>query len=124
MANTLPTTMEYFDNLLGEQLTECGGGGDFTTAQVTFNVIGNATATLEDFYEIADLPGGRRSLMHADECVIDLSYAGTTYTIPLVDGVCYQAIFSSGTIATSGNAEYLPDDDYLLITGDCTITIS
>jgi len=26
MAN-LPTTMEYFDNLLGEQLTEEGGGG-------------------------------------------------------------------------------------------------
>lgn len=27
MANTLPTTMEYFDNLLGEQLTEGGGSG-------------------------------------------------------------------------------------------------
>lgn len=29
MANTLPTTMEYFDNLLGEQLTEGGGGNDY-----------------------------------------------------------------------------------------------
>jgi anti-sigma regulatory factor (Ser/Thr protein kinase) len=40
MANTLPTTMEYFDNLLGEQLTEGGGGSsDFSTAtvSVTYN---------------------------------------------------------------------------------------
>lgn len=50
MAN-LPTTMEYFDNLLGEQLTEGGGGSsDFSTATLTINFTGDNAKVGENAY--------------------------------------------------------------------------
>lgn len=100
-----------------------GGGGDLSIAEVIFSVTGNASATLYDFVVIADLPSGNRTLTHFDELVINSSSA-SIYTIPMVDGKIDMGISSEDTITTSGNVEYLPDDEYIIITGDCTITIS
>lgn len=134
MANTLPTTMEYFDNLLGEQLTEGGGGGggDFTTAQVT--IINGAGAercvliprTSEAFLPFDPYP--------SISCYVSLlSNETTEITVVLYKGNCKVrsgdsgdqlngSHVASGFVVTSGEAEIV--EEGVLITGDCTITIS
>lgn len=124
MADTLPTTMEYFDNLLGEQLTDGGGGGgssDFSTAEVTFEGIGGIV--LAGMPKIISTPFD--ALTSVQDEVHD-----ETYTIALYKGKAVISLDPSGgtgqNVATSGAIELLDDSAFpvYLVTGDCTITIS
>lgn len=130
MANTLPTTMEYFDNLLGEQLTDGGGSGggssDFSTAEVT--VRGNSEQYFQMFGVVADI-SQKLELEEPYLAIdtIDSSVTGDTYTVVLYQGTTYGfAGASSEAIAVSGNVSLLAAEHGTLfvITGDCTITIS
>ena len=48
MANIIPTTMEYFDKLLGEQLLEGegGGGGSSDLAVYKVNIVNNTSTNI------------------------------------------------------------------------------
>lgn len=119
MANTLPTTMEYFDNLLGEQLTDgggSGGGGDLTTANMqivnpgsrpinlTFATVMRNTATMGGYTEYID-----------SNVLPIILYKGLA-------GLVVE-LLSGGNISISG-AITSEDEHHYIITGDCTITIS
>lgn len=128
MANTLPTTMEYFDNLLGEQLTEGGGSGgggssDFSTAELTVNVPSRSGVfhgfriygAFIDSYESEDYSIGS----------IRISSQGThAITLILYKGVAYMSFDVGITPTTEGLIAYDEDMGMYKVTGDCTITIS
>ena len=120
MANTLPTTMKYFDTLLGEQLLEGEGGGggssDFSTAEVTIvNNTGDGTS-----FDGAIIKNGNINInTRLDE--------GTNIlTLVLYKGVSYCGTYDidMSTAVITGDAEYTSEDNCYIITGDCTITIS
>lgn len=137
MANTLPTTMEYFDNLLGEQLTDGGGGGGgCTTAKV--KVIGKA---LTEFYgsdnrEIANKP--IYGLLELDGHFYTVRYfeneqvGDTTYNVYMFETSEELPAFAfdvhdGGSVTASGNCTVVNPSTgmYVVVfTGDCTITIS
>lgn len=136
MANTLPTTMEYFDNLLGEQLTDGGGSGggssDFSTASVTVDI----TAVTDDDYNyniimpyISEGNGHKDSRGSANYWSLS-GGVGTYQAILTGEGViAIVSVPSNGEITTSGNigSAMVPVDEgnqAFLITGDCTLTIS
>jgi len=143
MANTLPTTMEYFDNLLGEQLTEEGGGGssDFSTAEVT---IVNGS-------ESAEIPVGVGAFAMEDQdyttaIILDSTHGMQPITedgFPVADSLTttYVLITNKGmrfwksnetrnVYAVTGNAEIIDVGTdkrphfIVKVSGDCTITIS
>lgn len=124
MAN-LPTTMEYFDNLLGEQLTEGGGGGssDFSTATMTIQVIGDENKiALQDFLIIEE-EDGHRYFVSMHEFDVIAHDGEMTYQIPILDGGYGVDITDLvGTVSIAGMGRYFTDHIYCQ--GDCTITIS
>lgn len=115
-ANNLPTTMEYFDNLLGEQLLEGGGGGDFSTANLqivnqggypinlTFATVLRNTATFGGYTEYID--------SNVLPIILYKGFAGLMVEL-----------LSGGNISVSGAIEN-QEDNFYIVTGDCTITIS
>lgn len=115
MANTLPTTIEYFDNLLGEQLTEAGGGGGFTMANV--KTVLNSQVSFSLFLPV--LNQGMLGVVPVDTSAI-------YDNIPLYNGsvVIFPELRSEGSISVSGNAVRDESAGFITITGDCTITIS
>lgn len=128
MANTLPTTMEYFDNLLGEQLTEGGGSGgggssDFSTAVLTI------TNTSEKPV-ICEVPCYRDGAKVATTRAFTFGASGDEPKTTTVNVICKTngatlTIATKGvTATTSGNIQYIEEENAYLITGDCTITIS
>lgn len=119
MANTLPTTMEYFDNLLGEQLTEGGGGGEIETAQVIFRSSSGTYRVASCGIETNNLIIGKISEVATNQSFM--------VKIPLIDGKAHisaegfldvdfteMPIFSGGI--TMG-------EDGIVITGDGSITL-
>lgn len=127
MANTLPTTMEYFDNLLGEQLTDGEGGGgssDFSTAHV--RITNNSSEDIQLYLPVyfshpqyGSFIQGRMPLP-TDEPTFE-----GDVVIPvngeLLVGANFPSFTTSNTTVT-GNATV--ENGELSITGDCTITIS
>lgn len=128
MANTLPTTMEYFDNLLGEQLTGGGGGGgssDFSTAEVTFNkgALGASVSCFIPWFSEED--NETNAFLTLDELT-----ESWTVKVP-VGGNFITVYFSRAPQSISGDIEAGSDTDILsqnfksyVITGDCTISFS
>ena len=117
MANTLPTTMEYFDNLLGEQLTDGGGGGgssDFSTAEVTVN------ANTQQFEFLVPLINEKFGYLGAYDNINPSE--SETLTVCLYKGKALTQFLTDGVVSVSGNAQL--NNNQILITGDCTITIS
>lgn len=123
MAN-LPTSIKNLNTLLGEQLTEGGGGGssDFSTATVTFicNASDGVTVSMAMIKEPLPPfePEGRSygllPLAFNDELEA---------TALLYNGKCL-CNFANATSA-SGTGDILHiDEKEAIITGDCTITIS
>ena len=113
----IPTNMQYFNELLGEQLGGGGGGGDsdFSTAQVTIVLEGENTEINWDSCPTVDT---------ANDLLVAIAYADTSptvITVPLYKGKCYWDHSTRG-LTISGNIEEFWEG--LLITGDCTITIS
>ena len=127
MANTLPTTMEYFDNLLGEQLTEGGGSGgggssDFSTAEVTIVNNGSVSRTLDipSCFESTESPLGLPFINYQTQPVA--SGESATFKVALYKGTAM--LNSKLSFETSGNITHNDTYNIYLITGDCTITIS
>lgn len=120
----IPTNMDYFNKLLGEQLGG-GGGGDFSTAQVT---VTNATETDRiglgfACYNENELGEGspsmilNRIMLPNGETVV--------FKVPLYKGAAYwnnpfEAVGSLATVTGS----ILNENGNFVITGDGTITIS
>lgn len=115
MANTLPTTMEYFDNLLGEQLTEGGGGGssDLSTAKVT--------VVNEESVEIK-VPVA----VNADNKKFSASgiYESGSYDVILYGGSCYGLIPEMQAVVSVSGDIVLEENNNIIITGDGTITVT
>jgi len=139
MENTLPTTIEYFDNLLGEQLTEGGGGGGdgFTKANVT--VIGKAYTTFwgsdeerisgKPIYGLLEYNNHFYSQIYmTDEKIGDTTFH--TWILETSDAMpAFQFVELAGEnpISVSGNCtlQNVGKGGYVVtFTGDCTITIS
>ena len=97
-----------------------GGGGDFTTAEVTITTGEGTTGTLL-FPIIYD------SVEYSMCQALGNDSTGTnTYTMPLYKGEAdiMIAVASPPTISVTGDAEYVSADGYIMVTGDCTITLS
>lgn len=107
----IPTNMQYFNELLGEQLGGGGGGSsDFSTAQVTVTFETGATLFTPYCYDYNGIAG-------IDTAILDSG----TYTVALYKGAALASV-QSGQIAGTGNIEI--EGNEAIITGDCTITIS
>lgn len=115
MAN-LPTSIKNLNTLLGEQLTEGGGGSsDFSTATMTI-VNGRVDTKLSvpcilDNEEFNMRGSATMSIFDRSSCQVIL-YKGKAYVITS------QADVES----TGGNIEYDADIQMYVVTGDCTIT--
>lgn len=120
MANTLPTTIEYFDNLLGEQLTEGGGGGgDYTTAKVT--IINNSG---QDFVAACPI------IIFDNRMIVTIDSADMSADLPF-DVVLYKGAGGldlpgdiSATMTATGNITISGSRKNAIIRGTGTITIS
>lgn len=103
---------------------EGGGGGDFSTAEVTIvNDIGHSTEITQcvTYYEAGSLGEG------SPACVTNfamLNNGSNTFNVVLYKGcvVWFCPFDEDVTITTSGDVT--EDDGSLYITGDCTIYIS
>ena len=107
-------------NILGVTGSYEGGGGssDFSTATVTISGSGTIEMTMPVVYDTV-----------GDEGIFSASQsfeAGQSYTVPLYKGA--MAVMESVPRYTaqmiSGNASIMADGMGILITGDCTITIT
>ena len=89
----------------------------FSTAQVTINPVNSRTLTLP-------IPGvfssGGFSAILVD-IILGGGSAGT-WTVPLYNGVCVITVETLEYVNVSGACEY--DDGQLIISGDCSITIT
>lgn len=114
MAN-LPTSIKNLNTLLGEQLTDGGGGGssDFSTATVT--VSGSDMLTLPIIQEADPAQGAPAFLMVASQEI-----GSGTYNVPLYKGGLMVTLPLNVTV--SGDIQDVGMGYF--ITGDCTITIS
>lgn len=108
MAN-LPTSIKNLNTLLGEQLTEGGGGGssDFSTAEVTLYAQAMLLSMLVTYDGITVISPSERS----DSGV---------YTVVLYNGRAFAQ--TDQTTPISGDIESLGGGTFL-ITGNCTIGI-
>ena len=105
-------------NALEQAVASGGGGGssDFSTAEVT--IVNNKNKTLAMYIPMIFSEDGFSALVVND--VVDSGE--NQYTVPLYQGVAYIIPNDNiGTPVISGDCEY---DDFLIVSGDCTITIS
>lgn len=113
--------MRLFDLAVATKLAGGGGGGGGAAeASVAFVVSGGASATAYQTFVIVGSPG-ERYLTYSDEVSIS---SNITVTMPLIDGYAGIGFSTSSTVTITGDAEYIPDDELIVITGDCTITLS
>lgn len=131
MANILPTTMEYFDKLLGEQLLEGEGGGgssDFSTAEVTIINTGEsgwallAPIALEEELVIRGqtYPIGMYSAIQG----IIAANTTTVVKLALFNGHAYIEKMALPFTIESTSGDITLNGNFYDITGDCSITIS
>lgn len=90
-----------------------GGSSDFSTAQVTAAIAG-------DYMQIPFVydEGGEAGIVSTG-----ITESGT-YSVPIYKGMLVGSIDATRTVNVSGNAEYDQSNHVIIITGDCTITIS
>ena len=135
MANTLPTTMEYFDNLLGEQLTEGGGSGgggssDFSTATVTVNATIDKTGSILPPICALNMPIITTAPSGQATGYADVTDGTTQYTVILYKGkaVTFSQNYGEKTqlyvTSSTGNVEYDEGNEAYIITGDCTLNVT
>lgn len=92
-----------------------GGSSDFSTAEVTVN--DNSTQQLQFFVPLINDEFGYLGAYYnfnPDD--------SETLTVGLYKGKALTQFLTDGVVSVSGNAQLA--DDQILITGDCTITIS
>lgn len=142
MAN-LPGSIKNLNTLLGEQLTEGGGGGssDFSTATVTVNYVGDHSASsisggYADVY--TDVSFGSPAITYAyGNNLLPVSALGTVneLKIPIyngaktdikglefLDGEGLMLPDLNNSSVVSGSAEIA--DNYLLVWGDCVVNLA
>lgn len=116
----IPTNMQYFNELLGEQLGGGGGGSsDFSTAQVTV-VNSNSDETIEIYSAFRIVIGEMSS--SSGRWFIDANDTQTFNIIMYAERASME--FGPGAHVTSVSGDVTTDGDACDITGDCTITIS
>ena len=94
-----------------------GGGGDFTTAEVTVTINEGAEGTME----MPIVYDGEYSAL----LTLVPEIGTSTYTVPLFKGEADISVISqSVSITTTGNIEYVSLDGYIAVTGNGTITVS
>ena len=115
-------------NKLEQGVAEGGGGGDFTTAEVTFVLSGFEYEVLEvlpkfsvneqDYYtgEFQTTNDKVIVVMGQGEAIIDL---GNNGVIALGESDYY---VDASTVIVTGNGSYDSEENSIIITGDCTIT--
>ena len=101
-----------------------GGGGDLTIAQVTITYdhedtenAGIMLPRVEEAYPPV-VPEAT-----SDATSIDFT-PDSPVPVILYKGKCTTGYFGTGTVTTSGNATYTSENKEIIITGDCSITIS
>ena len=111
MAN-LPTSIKNLNTLLGEQLTEGGGGSsDFSTATVT--IVNNASSGFASGAMITD---------GSIETEYTVQSGTNTVTVVLYQGAGWISLEVAGQKTVSGNI--VADDDIYTVSGDGSITIA
>lgn len=119
MADYLPTSIKNLNTKLGEQLIDGGGGGgssDFSTAEVT--VVDDIKRNILLPFIMDDDGQELHSILN-----LGISESGS-YTVPLYKGSLTGLINEGpGSVSVSGDITHLPNG-IVVITGDCTITIS
>lgn len=113
--------MNLYDIAIARKLSGGGGGGgssDFSTAKITI------ASGLTRWVMAFSLPIIVEEL---DDLIGNLEISKEEYSAPLsvvlYKGQCTGAVYTEdGTISVSGNATF--DGEEIIITGDCTITIS
>lgn len=111
--------MEYFDNLLGEQLTEGGGGGssDFSIANVTIQGGDqNEIAGISNLIIVNDEYGIYREDITGEN--------PGSYVAVLYHGLQSIEMDVDTYNSSTGACTYNPDAELLTITGDCTIVMN
>ena len=112
--------MDLYDILLAKNLSGGGGGSsDFSTAEVTFNGIGQGAYISVTFAETIE----------AEESYPASSYGARevtngTYNIILYKGLALLEIGDPDLNVTASGAVTTEDNLLFKITGNCTITIS
>lgn len=119
MAN-LPTSIKNLNTLLGEQLTEGGGGGssDFSTAEVYFE-------NQLDHMVVFNMPSfTARDEPMATASVVVPAGATARALIVLYQGKAVGGTDAKGDCTASGDIVYDDTEGLFTITGDGGITIS
>lgn len=116
-------------NALEQAVASGGGGGDFSTAQVTFitNQSGHYAIIYGAIFDISSQTSYPTPLTAIATADVEIAN-DDVYTVALYNGYAYVTM-QEDNITVSGNAtaeEYIPEYTAWLITitGDCTITIS
>lgn len=102
---------------------QSGGSSDFSTAEVTVQVTGDASNSIffTDWVTIRE-ESEQRYITVDESFGVAPNNSPQQFTVILLDGVYGGAINYTGNITVSDNAELL--EGSILIHGDCTITIS
>mgnify|MGYP007022374285 CR=1 FL=1 len=106
-----------------------GGGGDLTTAKLTFvyNKVCEMTTLLPAILKSGDTyPGSSTTGDHIEGGIeFSSSYNPASLDVPLYKGKLSAYLYPNGvTISVSGDATWDSGTGVLTVTGDCTITIS
>lgn len=101
-----------------------GGGGDLTIAQVTITYDHEDTASVGISLPVAE-EAYPPIIPEASSSTSDIDFT-PDFPVPVVlyKGKCTTGYFGTGTVTTSGNATYTSENNKIIITGDCSITIS
>ena len=91
-----------------------GGSSDFSTAEVTVN------ANTQQFEFFVPLINEKFGYLGAYDNIFPSE--SETLTVGLYKGKAVTRFYTSGVVSVSGNAQLM--NEQILITGDCTITIS
>lgn len=114
---------DLFDIAIAEKLAGGGGGGgssDFSTATVT--VVNGISATFTWGMPIATSDTEQGFYIAQSDTYIEAN-STSSFTAILFKGQCLLYAPQGNTLTISGDIED-DGDDYYIITGDCTITIS
>ena len=102
-----------------------GGGGDFSTAEVTFNMTSDSRGDGSDWD--TDIKNDHNAFYDTDglQTSFHIENVGTVTTTlilnPQGEGYMYYQNITSTNIEINGNASKY-DSETILVTGDCTIT--
>ncbi len=131
MADYLPTTMEYFDNLLGEQLTDGGGGGGSSDLAVyKVNIVNNTSTDIRGIQAYTGVGlnanGEPTEIINVGIAVLANNHNELGILVFLKAEEPFGGIiFSSSVNATcTGGITYNSEYNVYMVTGDGTITIS